>query len=106
MAVQSTSPFFARRSFWCIANTIAAAGLKTLPYHLYVPSFGEWGYVLAGKRAPVPNIVQEQSFLTQKVFDFSTQFPKDMEQVDVQINRLDDQVLVRYFTEDWSEYIN
>ena len=24
------------------------AGLKTWPYHVYVPSFGEWGFVLAG----------------------------------------------------------
>jgi spermidine synthase len=45
--VQSTSPLFARRSFWSIAETLKSAGLNTYPYHVYVPSFGEWGYVLA-----------------------------------------------------------
>src|SRR5439155_240300 len=50
MVVQSTSPLFAPRSFWCIARTIADAGLRTYPYHVYVPSFGEWGFVLAGLR--------------------------------------------------------
>ncbi len=48
MVVQSTSPMFARDSFWCIAETIKQAGMMTYPYHVYVPSFGEWGFVLAG----------------------------------------------------------
>src|SRR5215813_6332873 len=50
MVVQSTSPMFARDSFWCIAQTIQQAGLRIYPYHVYVPSFGEWGFVLAGQR--------------------------------------------------------
>src|SRR6185437_4123317 len=50
MVVQSTSPMFARDSYWCIAATIKNAGLKTYPYHVYVPSFGEWGFVIAGSR--------------------------------------------------------
>src|SRR5688572_21781610 len=45
--VQATSPMFARQSFWCIAHTLASAGFDTRPYHAYVPSFGEWGFVLA-----------------------------------------------------------
>src|SRR5262249_4801920 len=36
--VQSTSPMFARRSFWCIDETIRQAGFRTSPYHAYVPS--------------------------------------------------------------------
>ena len=48
MVVQSTSPMFARDSYWCIAGTIKQAGMLTYPYHVYVPSFGEWGFVLAG----------------------------------------------------------
>ena len=48
MVVQSTSPMFARDSYWCIAETIKQAGMLTYPYHVYVPSFGEWGFVLAG----------------------------------------------------------
>ncbi len=29
-------------------GTLEAAGFATVPYHVYVPSFGEWGFVLAG----------------------------------------------------------
>src|SRR5690606_32749556 len=47
MSVQSGSPFFAPRSFWCIAATMRAGGLRILPYHVDVPSFGDWGFVLA-----------------------------------------------------------
>ena len=83
-----------------------AAGLETLPYHLYVPSFGEWGFVLAGLQSPRPVISTEQSFLTQEVFDSATRFPKDMAEVDAPVNRLDDQVLVRLFTEEWAHYVN
>ena len=46
--VQSTSPLFARESYWCIAESLKQAGLRTYPYHVYVPAFGEWGFVLAG----------------------------------------------------------
>ncbi|MET8652764.1 polyamine aminopropyltransferase [Nocardia aurea] len=47
LVIQSGSPFFAPRSFWCIETTVRAAELRTLPYHVDVPSFGDWGFVLA-----------------------------------------------------------
>jgi spermidine synthase len=50
MVVQTTSPLIARRSFWTVVATLEAVGLATTPYHAHVPSFGEWGFVLAGRR--------------------------------------------------------
>ena len=50
--VQATSPLFARQSYWCIVTTIEQSGLAAAPYHVYVPSFGEWGFVLAGRTRP------------------------------------------------------
>ena len=47
VVIQSTSPFFAKNSFWCVVNTLNSVGFKTKPYHAYVPSFGEWGYIVA-----------------------------------------------------------
>jgi len=47
--IQGTSPLFARQSFWCIVKTLQSAGFQTTPYHAYVPSFGEWGFIIAGK---------------------------------------------------------
>ena len=52
--IQATSPFYARQSFWCIVATLEDAGLRTAPYHAYVPSFGEWGYIVAGRGAFAP----------------------------------------------------
>ncbi|GAB4148529.1 MAG: polyamine aminopropyltransferase [Planctomycetaceae bacterium] len=44
---QSSSPFFTREAFWCIAKTIEAAEMQPLSYHSTVPSFGLWGFHLA-----------------------------------------------------------
>ena len=47
VAIQSTSPYHAKKVFLCIGETLRAAGWSTLPYHQNVPSFGEWGWHLA-----------------------------------------------------------
>ena len=48
--VQTTSPLIARKSFWTVATTLEAAGLAATPYHAHVPSFGEWGFIVASRR--------------------------------------------------------
>lgn len=45
---QSTSPSFAREAFLCIGRTLEAAGLRAVPVHDHVPSFGDWGWWIAG----------------------------------------------------------
>jgi spermidine synthase len=103
--VQSTSPLFARQSYWCIVETLKQAGLKTYPYHLYVPSFGEWGFVLAGLypyESPV-RLPGGLRYLSAALVPQMFQFPVDMLPVDAEPNRLNDQVLVRYYEHDWRE---
>jgi spermidine synthase len=103
--VQSTSPLFARQSYWCIVETLKQAGLKTYPYHLYVPSFGEWGFVLAGLypyESPV-RLPGGLRYLSAALVPQMFQFPVDMLPVDAEPNRLNDQVLVRYYEQDWRE---
>ena len=105
--IQSTSPLYARQSFWCIVNTLEDAGFVATPYHALVPSFGEWGFVLAGRRvyqAPASYPV-ETRFLTSEVTPTLFQFPKDMARVDAEVNRLNNQVLVRYFENEWRQVI-
>lgn len=46
VVIQSTSPYFAPRSFWCVKATLKEAGFNVWAYHAYVPSFGEWGFML------------------------------------------------------------
>lgn len=105
LVVQSTSPMFARDSFWCIAETLKQAGLKTYPYHVYVPSFGEWGFVLAGTHeyempATLPSGLR---FLTLQTLPTLFQFPADMSPMPVAPNHLNDQVLVRMYDNDWKD---
>ena len=103
--VQSTSPLFARQSYWCIVETLKQAGLRTYPYHVYVPAFGEWGYVLAGLNPyEFPAHVPERlRYLSAAAIPQLFQFPNDMLPVDAEPNRLNDQVLVRYYEQDWRE---
>ncbi len=108
MIVQSTSPMFARRSYWCIERTIAEAGLHTAPFHVTVPSFGVWGFVLA---APSPLAPPQQApdiaglrFLNDATIEGLFVFSEDMGPLPVDTNRLNDQQLVRYYQQDWSRW--
>ena len=103
--VQSTSPMFARKSFWCIVETIRQAGFEPHPYHAYVPSFGEWGYVLAGRDGyGLPSsLLQGLRFLTLTGLPSMFEFPPDMAPVAMPANHLNDQVLVRTYDQEWRE---
>src|SRR5207244_12389081 len=83
MVVQSTSPMFARDSFWCIAQTLKQSGLQTFPYHVYVPSFGEWGFVLAGTHdyALPKSLPAGLRILSVDGLSALFQFPPDMERL-------------------------
>jgi spermidine synthase len=105
MVVQSTSPLIAPRAYWTVATTIEAAGLRTKPYHAYVPSFGEWGFILAsagpitdGARFPPGRFLTAAT--ERQLFDF----PPDMARRPTSVNRLDNQVLVREFADAWGRY--
>jgi spermidine synthase len=105
VVVQSTSPLFARTAFWSIERTLSEAGLRTWPYHVYVPSFGEWGFVLAGTggyRAPA-RVPSGLRYLTAEAVPALFHFPPDMARLAVRANRLDDQVLVRYYSAEWEQ---
>ncbi len=105
IVVQSTSPLFARASFWCIDRTLREAGFATAPYHLYVPSFGEWGFVLAGTAPYVmPQALPSGlRFLSLTQLGPMFDFPLDMRAVSVEPNRLNDQVLVRYYEREFEQ---
>ncbi len=105
MVVQSTSPLFARQSYWCIVETVKQAGLLTYPYHLYVPSFGEWGYVIGSLTPfePPHELPSGLRFLSARNVGELFVFPTDMEPVPAEANRLNDQILVRYYEREWRD---
>jgi spermidine synthase len=106
--VQSTSPYLSPQAFWCIIATLDAADLYALPYHAHVPSFGDWGFALVA-RAPItrPQALafelpepERLRFLTAELVPTLFAFPSDQQPLEVEINRLDTQMLVRYYDED------
>jgi spermidine synthase len=107
VAVQTTSPLVARRSFWTVVATIESVGLATTPYHVHVPSFGEWGFVLAGRRPARIDLAPPAGlrFLTREGMPALFQFPPDMSRDIAGFvatpNRLSDQRLVHLFEEEW-----
>ena len=107
LVVQSTSPLYARQSFWCVVTTLESVGFKTAPYHALVPSFGEWGYIIAGRQDfSIPAVNPENTrFLTSEILPGLFQFPADMARVPAEVNQLNNQVLVRYFEADWRKVI-
>ena len=110
LSVQCTSPLFARRSYWCIVETIKAAGWQVRPYHLYVPSFGEWGFTLAAQdAAPEPDLKRLPAglkYLDAGALPDMFLFPADMAALPSPVNRLFDQVLVRYYEQDWRSIVD
>jgi spermidine synthase len=105
-AVQSTSPFFARKAYWAIEAALRAARLQTLPYHVYIPSFGDWGFHLAAHGPPrVPErLPVEARFLTPDVLRASLVFDGDITRVDVPVNSLQQPVLQGLYLAGWSRW--
>lgn len=103
--VQTTSPLIARKSYWTVATTLEAAGLTITPYHAHVPSFGEWGFILAGRRPfRLPTALPSGlRFLTVEGLPGLLQFPPDMARVPAEPNRLSNQVLVQTFEQEWGK---
>ncbi len=115
---QATSPFYAPEAFWCVAKTWqetkigpeSSNGFHVYPYHVYVPSFGDWGFVMASKRRIDPQALKVDKiiplkFLTDEMLPTLFVFPKDNAQIhDVVPNRLDDEILVKYYRQGWRRF--
>ena len=88
LVVQAGSPYFATEAFWCIEESIAAAGLATMPYQVNVPSFGNWGYVLAARSPPRPRLAADAPdlrFLTEATLSAATVFAADVSHRSVRV---------------------
>jgi spermidine synthase len=110
VVVQTTSPLVARKSFWCIIKTLEAAGFAVKPYQTTVPSFGIWGYALA-KMEPFDQpqkppagidlkFLNDNSFASMFEFSTDTTLPDE----EIEVNRLDNQALVRYYEAEWRRF--
>lgn len=83
MVVQAGSPYSTPIAFWRTVSTIEAAGYSVTPYHVHVPTFGDWGFALArrGDTAPRPTVPPNAPplrFLNQPVLNAATVFSNDV----------------------------
>ncbi|BCI52533.1 polyamine aminopropyltransferase [Mycolicibacterium litorale] len=83
MVVQAGSPYSTPTAFWRTVSTIESAGFAVTPYHVHVPTFGDWGFALArrGPTPPVPTVPEGAAplrFLNQEVLDAATVFSADI----------------------------
>ena len=116
IVTQATSPFYAPDAYWCIYETMKAAVshacpgalLHPLPYHVNVPSFGDWGFVMAASHDIIPEklrITVPTRFLNDDMLDALFRFGKDTcPACKVEINRLDRSVLFEYYKSGWDRF--
>ena len=110
MVVQSGSPYFAQKAFWGIETTVAAAGWKTVPYHVDVPTFGDWGFVLATDSARPPALAlrpppgDRLRFLSADVLRAATAFPPDRSKPDLEPSTLNRPNILGYEKDSYSDY--
>jgi len=105
MVVQSTSPMYARQAFYSIVNTIESIGVEVMPYHTYVPSFGEWGFTLAMNHRilmDASKLPEGLRYLDADIIKNMSDFAKDMQAVDAEVNTLMYHPLMHYYNQGWS----
>ncbi len=103
---QSTSPLFAREAFWCINKTLRKVFKTVIPYHIYIPTFGDWGFNLASpdnldiKEIKIENKTK-YLFFSKETFLNSMHFPEDTKADLVEINTFNRPVLYGYYLKGW-----
>jgi spermidine synthase len=108
-ATQATSPFHTKQAFWCIHETLRAAGFAyVLPYHVVVPTFGDWGFIMASDRELKAGVLPtglDLQFLDETVAKQVFYFEKDLRLTDsVQANKIDQIILLDYYLKDWKQW--
>ncbi len=112
---QAGSPLFAGDAYWSVVETLEATaapttvegGLSTLPYHVHIPSFGDWGFVLATpetlRKRPLA-LPDGLKFLNQEAWQAAQVFGKDTARRSVEVNTLQSHVLVGYYNAGWEHW--
>ncbi|MCA0969820.1 polyamine aminopropyltransferase [Halobacillus litoralis] len=114
--VQATSPVFATEVYWTIDKTVRETGLNTANFNVDIPSFGNWGFVMAS-RDPIDvediQIDMDTRYLTNEMLPALTVFGKDEdgeivtsdgEKVTIKPNTLIDPHLIQKYEKAWQNY--
>ncbi|EAQ04176.1 spermidine synthase [Pseudooceanicola batsensis HTCC2597] len=115
VVTQAGSPFYARQAFWSIVETWEAtrnpyapgAGLNVIPYHALVPSFGDWGFVLATVEDPAPRplpLPEGLGFLTRGTWAAAQSFDGDTDRIAARVNSIRDHALLGFYVGAWEKW--
>ncbi|MGY1772070.1 polyamine aminopropyltransferase [Blastococcus sp. SYSU D00813] len=94
VVVQAGSPYSTPTAFWRTVSTLASPGMAVTPYHVHVPSFGDWGFALAqpGTVAPPLELAADAPdlrFLDDATLAAAAVFPRDRRPQDLAPSTLD-----------------
>lgn len=115
LVTQAGSPLYARQAFWSVAETLSETrnplhpgdGLWTLPFHVNVPSFGEWGFVMAGF-APLaprqPRWPEGLRFMSDAAWQAARLFQPDLDRLPVDANSIQSHALLGYYLDGWDKW--
>lgn len=59
VVTQASSPLHAKKAFLCVNKTMQSAGFAVVPYHTYLPTMSDWGWVL-GVRQKLGDDLEQQ----------------------------------------------
>jgi spermidine synthase len=99
VSVQAGSPYSTPTAYWRTVSTLASAGLAVTPYHVHVPSFGDWGFALARPGTAAPPLALSPHapplrFLDAAVLQAAAVFPLDRPPLDLPPSTLDRPLVV------------
>jgi spermidine synthase len=89
-----------------VIETLRAAGFSVRPYQTALPSFGIWGFALASRAEFEPPQAAPSGlrYLNDATMAAMFVIPSDMAPLEVEVNRLDNQALVRYYDAEWKHW--
>ncbi len=116
VVTQAGSPLFAREAFWSVVRTMSETRnpfttdgvLQVTPYHAYVPSFGDWGFVLATPAAlgPPEDLPAGLKFYRPDIWPVMRVFAEDTGPLETEANSILSHPLVRYYENGWAKWMN
>jgi spermidine synthase len=116
LMMQATSPLFATEVYWTINKTLSETGLNTENFHVEIPSFGNWGFILASRKPIATENIQiekETKYLATELIPALMKFGKDEdgeiynekgEKVELQPNTLIRPTLIELYERAWQNY--
>ena len=108
LITQATSPWFARRAFWSIGNTLAEVYENVRPATVYVPSFGLWGFFIAAQHSlqEPGNQVYEGRYMNEQTIQEVLRLPADLPRLPAKVNRNYSLPVIDYYREGWDALNN